>query len=178
MNKIYLILWKAKLATDTLWSLVVFNAISILLHIMVLFFTIHELCRSVHTHARKTFLAPHTIMYFVYVLMYIIVILSEIFQRNTRMLKWLVLFVSICNVNWISCHDFNCAEIKNEKNKKNKKGLKVDAWPKKNFATCKTYCLVVFDFAGLQVYILESKNVFISRYKCKCYRKFSCEMVT
>lgn len=89
MNKIYSIIWKPKLATDTLWSLVVFNAVFILLHIMVLFFTVHELCRSVHTHARKTFLAPHTIMYFVYVLTYVIVILSEIFQGNTKMLKWL-----------------------------------------------------------------------------------------
>lgn len=63
---------------------------------MVLFFTIHELCRSVHTHARKTFLAPHTIMYFVYVMTYVIVILSEIFRGNARMLKLLFLFFSLC----------------------------------------------------------------------------------
>lgn len=101
MNKIYLIPWKAKLDTDTLWSLVVFRAVFFLLYIMVLFFTVHELCTSIRTHARKTFLAPHIIMYFVYVLMYFIVMLSEIFQRNTRMLIGWSLFVSICNIRQV-----------------------------------------------------------------------------
>lgn len=38
-------------------------------------------------HARKTSLAPHTIMYFEYVMTYVIVILSEIFRGIARIFK-------------------------------------------------------------------------------------------